>query len=90
MDALAVGSIRDKWIAHLARELRKVRAQAERLSLKTAPERIIHYIESVGEGGVLHLNQSKKDWAAEPRPHARSALSRAGADEKAGAAYHRR
>jgi CRP-like cAMP-binding protein len=65
VDALVVGGLRDNWIAHLARELRRVRARAERLSLKTAPERIVHYIETVGNAGVLHLNQSKKDWAAD-------------------------
>ncbi|MCK1453565.1 Crp/Fnr family transcriptional regulator [Bradyrhizobium sp. 35] len=63
--ALAVEGFRDKWIAHLARELRKVRAHTERLSLKTARERIVHFIETEGEGGVVDLNQSKKDWASE-------------------------
>lgn len=64
-DALTAGDFRDRWIAHLARELRKVRAQAERLSLKTARERIVHFIETEGESGVVALNRSKKDWAAE-------------------------
>ncbi|MCK1453641.1 Crp/Fnr family transcriptional regulator [Bradyrhizobium sp. 35] len=63
--ALAVNDFRDRWIAHLARELRKVRAHAERLSLKTARERIVHFIETEGEAGVVDLNQSKKDWAVE-------------------------
>jgi CRP/FNR family transcriptional regulator, dissimilatory nitrate respiration regulator len=64
-DALAVTAFRDRWIAHLARELRKVRAHTERLSLKTARERIVHFIETEGDAGVVDLNQSKKDWAAE-------------------------
>ncbi len=64
-DALAVESFRKGWITHLARELRKVRAQAERLSLKTARERIVHFIETEGDGGSVTLSQSKKDWAAE-------------------------
>jgi CRP-like cAMP-binding protein len=64
-DALAVGGFRDRWIANLARELRKVRAHTERLSLKTARERIVHFIETEGEAGVVDLNQSKKNWAAE-------------------------
>jgi len=64
-DALAASDFRDRWIAHLARELRKVRAQAERLSLKTARERIVHFIETEGESGTVDLKQSKKDWAAE-------------------------
>jgi CRP-like cAMP-binding protein len=63
--ALAVEGFRDRWIAHLARELRKERAHTERLSLKTARERIVHFIETEGEAGVVDLNQSKKDWAAE-------------------------
>ncbi|TFV44547.1 Crp/Fnr family transcriptional regulator [Bradyrhizobium niftali] len=64
-DALAVRGFRDRWIAHLARELRKARAHSERLSLKTARERIVHFIETEGEGGMVDLNQSKKDWASE-------------------------
>jgi CRP-like cAMP-binding protein len=63
--ALAAGDFRDKWIAHLARELRKVRAQTERLSLKTARERVVHFIEIEGESGTVELHQSRKDWAAE-------------------------
>lgn len=64
-NALAIEVFRDGWIAHLARELRKVRAHAERLSLKTARERVLHFIETEGERGVLNLSHSKKDWAAE-------------------------
>lgn len=64
-DALSAGDFRDRWIAHLARELRRVRAQAERLSLKTARERIVHFIETEGESGMINLMQSKKDWATE-------------------------
>ena len=63
--ALAVEAFRDKWIAHLARELRRVRAHSERLSLKTARERVLHFIETEGERGTINLSQSKKDWAAE-------------------------
>ena len=46
-------------------ELRRLRAQCERLSLNTAHERIIHYLETEGENGVLVLAQTKKQWAAE-------------------------
>lgn len=56
---------RDAWIAHLAGEVRKLRAQSERLSLHGAAERIVHYLESEGKDGVLTLNQSRKAWAAE-------------------------
>jgi len=65
LEALATDGFRGRWIAHLARELRRVRAQAERLSLKTAQERIVHYIETEGHDGSIRLSQSKKDWAAE-------------------------
>lgn len=65
-DALSDVHFRDRWIAHLARELRRVRGLAERLNLKTAQQRIIHYIETEGdERGVLQLSRSKKEWAAE-------------------------
>jgi CRP-like cAMP-binding protein len=64
-DALAAGDFRGRWIAHLLRELRKVRARAERLSLKSARERIVHFIETEGEDGVVDLKESKKDWASE-------------------------
>ena len=56
---------RDAWISHLASEVRKLRAQCERLSLNSAAERIIHYIESEGKEGAINLNQSRKAWAAE-------------------------
>jgi CRP/FNR family transcriptional regulator, dissimilatory nitrate respiration regulator len=61
--ALGEPAFRAGWIAHLARELRRVRAHAERLSLRTARERIIHFIETEGDGGFITLTQSKKDWA---------------------------
>lgn len=63
--AFATAEFRDAWIAHLARELRKARAHAERLSLKTARERIVHFIETEGEAGTVNLTRSRKDWAAE-------------------------
>ena len=56
---------RSAWIAHLAAEVRKLRAQSERLSLHGAAERIVHYLESEGKDGVLILTQTRKDWAAE-------------------------
>lgn len=64
-NALAVEDFRDRWIAHLARELRRVRAHSERLSLRTARERVLHFIETEGERGTINLDQSKKDWASE-------------------------
>ncbi len=65
LEALTDGDFRGKWMSHLARELRRVRAQAERMSLKTAAERIIHFVETDGDDGSIRLSQSKKDWAAE-------------------------
>jgi CRP/FNR family transcriptional regulator, dissimilatory nitrate respiration regulator len=63
--ALAERAFMRVWIVHLARELRNVRAIAERISLKTAQERIVHFIETEGRDGVFELTCSKKDWAAE-------------------------
>lgn len=56
---------RNAWIAHLAREVRRLRAQAERLCLRTTAERILHYIESEGVNNTLVLRQSRKAWAVE-------------------------
>lgn len=56
---------RNSWLAHLTREVRRLRAQCERLSLNSAAERIIHYIESEGSNGAIVLTQTKKAWAAE-------------------------
>ncbi len=53
------------WMSRLAQEVRKLRAQCERLSLHGAAERIEHYIEAEGQGGRLELRQSRKSWAAE-------------------------
>ncbi len=53
------------WSAMLARELRRVRAQSERLALRSARDRIVHYIEVEGRDGRLRLTQPRKDWAAE-------------------------
>lgn len=53
------------WIAHQARELRRLRAQCERLSLNSAAERILHYLETEGADGTITLTQSRKAWAGE-------------------------
>ena len=53
------------WRMELSRELRRLRAQCERLNLNTAQERIIHYIETEGQNGVLTLGQTKKQWSGE-------------------------
>lgn len=53
------------WQSLLAKEVRKLRAQCERLSLSSAADRINHYIESEGSNGVVSLTQTKKAWASE-------------------------
>jgi CRP-like cAMP-binding protein len=53
------------WSSNLARVVRTLRAQCERLSLKSAAERVLHYLESEGDAGVIMLTQSRKAWAAE-------------------------
>ncbi len=61
----ADAAFRRAWTAHLSRELRRSRAQGERLALKSARERILHYLESEGTDGVITLTMSRKAWAAE-------------------------
>jgi CRP-like cAMP-binding protein len=58
-------AFRRAWIAHLSRELRRSRAQCERLALRSARERILHYLESEGTDGVVTLTKSRKAWATE-------------------------
>ena len=64
-DALTDDAFRSSWMSHLLQELRRVRAQSERLSLRSARDRIIHFIEAEGNNDHVVLSQSKKDWAAE-------------------------
>jgi CRP/FNR family transcriptional regulator, dissimilatory nitrate respiration regulator len=58
-------TFRTFWMARLAREVRLLRSQNERLSLRSAAERIEHYMEAEGEQGRLELKCSRKAWAAE-------------------------
>lgn len=58
-------AFRRAWQSQLAKEVRNLRAQCERLSLHNAADRITHYIESEGADGILTLIQSRKSWAAE-------------------------
>ncbi len=58
-------AFRNAWMALLAREVRRLRARCERLSLHGAEARILHAIESEGTAGTLALMQSRKAWAAE-------------------------
>lgn len=56
---------RHAWLRHLAGEVRRLRARCERLSLRRAADRIVHYIEAEGTAGATELNQSMKNWALE-------------------------
>lgn len=56
---------RNAWLGHLMREVRRLRAQCERLSLNGAAARVLHYIETEGTNGTVVLSQTKKVWAAE-------------------------
>jgi CRP-like cAMP-binding protein len=56
---------RSFWMGRLAREVRALRSQCERLALHSAAERIEHYIESEGQDGRLELARTRKAWAAE-------------------------
>lgn len=58
-------AFRRGWQSQLASEIRKLRAQCERLSLNGAEDRVNHYIESEGTNGVICLDQTRKSWAAE-------------------------
>ncbi|ANQ83547.1 Crp/Fnr family transcriptional regulator [Azoarcus olearius] len=58
-------AFRAQWMSHLLQEVRKRRAQCERLALRSARARILHYIEAEGADGELHLPGSRKALAAE-------------------------
>jgi CRP-like cAMP-binding protein len=55
-----------RWVLTLARNLRTLRARFERLSLKGAQERVLHYLVTErGEDGTVVLDQPIKAWAAD-------------------------
>jgi len=58
-------TFRKAWTSHLVQEIRRARARSERLTLKSAAKRVLHYLESEGQNGVLKLEQSRKAWSAE-------------------------
>ena len=58
-------AFRAVWLSALAREIRRLRAQNERLHLHKASDRVLHYIEAEGQDGVVTLTQTRKAWAAE-------------------------
>lgn len=61
----AVPEFARAWASHLAQEVRRLRSQCERLSLKSAAARVCHYLETEGRDGRVTLSQSRKAWAAE-------------------------
>lgn len=73
--ALPIGAVRQallgdpafatRWIHMLNQELKRLRAQCERLSLVGVRDRVLHLIETEGEGGCLLLKASLKSIAAE-------------------------
>src|SRR5713226_6436942 len=58
-------AFRKAWLSLLAREIQKLRVQCERLGLKSARERILHYLKAEGTNGEIKLLGSRKAWAAE-------------------------
>jgi CRP-like cAMP-binding protein len=56
-----------QWIALLARQLQAARARVERLALKSAAERVLHYLHAEGTGPTcqIELMSSVKELAAE-------------------------
>ncbi len=64
--ALAADSaFASRWIAMLNREVKRLRAQCERLSLRGVKERLLHLIETEGGEGRLPLGSGLKSMAAE-------------------------
>ena len=54
-----------RWIGTLNQELKRLRSQCERLSLKGVRARLLHLIETEGRNGRLTLNASVKSLASE-------------------------
>lgn len=54
-----------RWMGMLGRELKRLRAQCERLSIKGVSERLLHLIKSEGRGGKLPLGSGLKSIALE-------------------------
>lgn len=54
-----------RWVAMLNRELKRLRAQCERLSLKGVKDRLLHLLETEGEQGCLPLGTGLKSIATE-------------------------
>lgn len=59
------GEFRRAWFGYLAREVRRLRTQCERLALPTAEERLVHFLETEGENGSIALPGTAKALAQE-------------------------
>lgn len=77
-----------RWVAMLNKEVKRLRAQCERLSLKSVRDRLLHLIETEGDGGKLALGSGLKSIAAELGV-SHEALYRAVADLEKTAVLHR-
>lgn len=54
-----------RWVGMLNQELKRLRAQCERLSLKGVKDRLLHLIETEGSSGSLSLGTGLKSIASE-------------------------
>jgi CRP-like cAMP-binding protein len=54
-----------RWMGMLNQELKRLRAQCERLSLKGVRDRLLHLIETEGQRGRLSLDAGLKSMASE-------------------------
>lgn len=64
--ALAADSaFASRWIAMLNQEVKRLRAQCERLSMRGVKERLLHLIETEGGDGRLPLGSGLKSMASE-------------------------
>jgi CRP/FNR family transcriptional regulator, dissimilatory nitrate respiration regulator len=54
-----------RWIGMCNREIRHLRLQCERMSLKTVQERLLHLIETEGQSGDYDIASGLKTLASE-------------------------
>lgn len=55
----------NRWIGMLNQEVRRLRAQTERLALKGVEARLLHLIETEGQDGALDIHSGLKSLAAQ-------------------------
>jgi CRP-like cAMP-binding protein len=54
-----------RWISMLNQEVKRLRLQCERLSLKSVKDRVLHLIHTEGKNGHYHVNTGLKSLAGE-------------------------